>query len=102
MQTHFRKTFAHSRQRRDMVLMCVSDENMPKDDMVFIDQTQDRLRIPSSVEQGGIAGNFIPNKVTVHRKVIASGGDASKFPPGVQILRRGFPSRSNRTQFRGS
>jgi len=75
MQPRLRPRLADFRQRLDVIPMRVRDENVPELNLLGGDAIEHRLRVESGVEQRRVAGDFVPDEITIHGQPFARRGD---------------------------
>jgi hypothetical protein len=101
MKTHFGKFFANRTESRNVIVVRVSDEKMPKDQLVLLDHVQDRLRVPTSIEQRCFARDFVPDKITIYRDVLSGARERSQLAPTADILFGWVPAIGDPFELRG-
>ena len=97
----WRKLFTNASECSDVIFVRVRDEDMAKNDLVFLKKLEDGAGFPPGVEQGGFARDFVPNEIAVHRDALSSGGDAAEFAPDAEIFFGRFPAGGEFLEFCG-
>ena len=64
-----------------VILVQVREKKMPKLELVFAYQVQNRRCFPAGIKQSSFARDLIPNQVTIDRDVFARGGDDAQLAP---------------------
>ena len=99
VQMNFGKAFANRLQSRHVVLVRVRDEQVFELKLIFLNQLEDGRDIPTGVEQRGIAGDFVPNQITMHRVAAFGRADLPQLAPEAQILFRRMPAVGDGFEF---
>ena len=63
----------------------MSQEEMPQLEVMLLDQFHHGRRVPTGVEQGGLARDLVPDQIAVNGIALLAGGDATDFAPPIQL-----------------
>src|SRR5437773_1490152 len=85
MQTHLRKLLPDFFQRRDMILVGVSQKEMTKPKLILFDEGENWACIPPGIKQASLTTGFIPNQETVYGNPLGRRRDGPQLAPKRNI-----------------
>lgn len=79
------EAFADGGEGGDVIGVGVGDEEVFELELVFREECEDGGGVPAGVEEGGFAGDFVPDEVAVDGVAALGGGDLAEFAPGGEV-----------------
>jgi hypothetical protein len=75
---------------------------MAEGQLILRETVEHGLGVQAGIEEGGFAGGFVPDEITIDGEVIAGGGEAAEFAPAGEVGGRGEPAGGEGFELAGS
>ena len=86
MQSSLWESLAQLAQSGDMIFVPMGDENVAELELIFVNQLNNRGCLPAGIKKSGVAGDFVPNQITIHGHAPGIRGERTKLAPAVQVF----------------